>query len=418
MQPLIQNDAVLLALLTGVLALVFYAESHPKTSKIFQFLPSLLLMYFLPSLLNIEYFKGSEWEFRIINAEESNLYFVASRYLLPASLLLLTLNIDFQAIQKLGIKAIILFLTGTLGIIIGGPIAFMIMQVLMPDVVSGETWRGLTTIAGSWIGGGANQTAMKEIFEVENEVFSAMVAVDIIVANIWLGFLLYGANISEKVDKWLRADGSSIEEIKKRLSDYQAKIAKIPQLKDWVFLIGLAFGGVGIAHFVADLIVPFLELQKDFLTKYGLTSLTSHFFWLVVIATTLGLALSFTPFRKMEGIGASKMGSLFIYILVTTIGMQMDILAIFSQIGLFLLGITWMLVHITLLLLVGRLLKAPLFFIAIGSQANVGGAASAPVVASAFHPSLAPIGALLAVLGYAVGTYGALFCGYILDFLH
>ena len=119
--------------------------------------------------------------------------------------------------------------------------------------------------------------------------------------------------------------------------------------------------------------------------------------------------------RTLEGVGASRYGSLFLYILVATIGMKMNIMAIFDYPGFFLIGLVWMLFHAIFLIIVAKLIKAPLFFLAVGSQANVGGAASAPIVASAFHPSLAPVGVLLAVLGYAVGTYGAWFCGVLMQ---
>ena len=149
---------------------------------------------------------------------------------------------------------------------------------------------------------------------------------------------------------------------------------------------------------------------EEGLKANGLTSLLSGFFWLVVLATTIGVLLSFTPARQLEGVGASRWGSVFIYILVATIGMHMDIIEVLNNLGLFAVGLIWMLIHVGLLLLMAKLIKAPFFFVAVGSQANVGGAASAPVVASAFSPVLAPVGVLLAVLGYALGTYGAIAC--------
>ena len=155
-------------------------------------------------------------------------------------------------------------------------------------------------------------------------------------------------------------------------------------------------------------------LSAGSLVENGLSSVMSGFFWLIVISTTVGLLLSFTPARKLEGVGASRWGSIFIYILVATIGMHMNLGKVWANLGLFGIGIIWMLVHVTLLILVAKLIRAPFFFVAVGSQANVGGAASAPVVASAFSPSLAPVGALLAVLGYAIGTYGAIMCAEIM----
>ncbi len=416
MEALIQNDAVVLGLLMLILMLVFQTSNSPKPiyANFYRYVPSLLLCYFVPSLLNITWFEGTSWAFRLVNGEESSLYGVASRYLLPASLVLLTLSIDFKAIRNLGSKALIMFFTATAGIIIGGPIAFWVVSMISPETTAGDTWRGLTTVAGSWIGGGANQTAMKEVFQVDEALFSAMIAIDVITANIWMAFLLYGTGMSERIDAWLKADNSAIKALQEKVAQYQMSIQRNPTLTDLMSITGVAFAVVAISHFCADLIAPAIEKYAPYLAKF---SLTSGFFWIVVVATTLGLLLSMSRYRSLEGAGASKVGSLFLYVLVATIGLQMDITAIFNTPLLFLIGIVWMLVHITLLLMVAKLIRAPFFFVAIGSQANVGGAASAPIVASAFHPSLAPVGVLLAVLGYAVGTYGAWFCGMMLQFL-
>jgi uncharacterized membrane protein len=185
--------------------------------------------------------------------------------------------------------------------------------------------------------------------------------------------------------------------------------------------IGIAFGAVAIAHIFADTasvgihdwFQGILASNPSSFVKY-LSSLESGFFWIVIIATLLGVALSFTKANKYEGAGASKVGSLFLYILIATIGMKMDVGALISNWSTYssaiIIGLIWMLVHITVLIIIARIIKAPFFFVAVGSQANVGGAASAPIVASAFSPALAPVGVLLAVLGYAVGTIAAIVC--------
>ena len=401
---IITNDASVLGLLVIILAFIFYTSSskNPFWTKFYTYIPALLLCYFLPSILN---------SLGIISGDESGLYFMASRYLLPASLVLLTLSIDVKGIIALGPKAIIMFLAGTFGIVIGGPLTILLLSEIAPDLVGGvgpdEVWKGLATIAGSWIGGGANQTAMKEMFGSSDQLFSAMITVDVIVANIWMAFLLYGAGISSKVDKWFKADSTSIEKLKTSLVAYQSKVTRIPNLTDLMVIVAIGIGFTGLAHIGADVIAPWVSENAPHLAKF---SLTSKFFWLIVIATTGGLILSFTKFKEYEGAGASKVGSLFLYILVATIGMKMDALSILENPGLFLIGIVWMLIHVSVLLLVGKLIKAPFFFVAVGSQANVGGAASAPIVASAFSPALAPVGVLLAVLGYAVGTVGAIVC--------
>ena len=288
----------------------------------------------------------------------------------------------------------------------------------MPDVVSvppDELWRGLSTIAGSWIGGGANQAAMKEIFEVSDNLFGSMLVVDIVVANIWMAFLFYGADNTKKIDKWLQSDVTAIEQLKTKVADYKAKVSKIPTTTDLFVMMAVAFGGVALSHWFSDLIVPLLSQHSETLESMRLNSLMSGFFWLIVVATTFGLVLSFTKARRLEGVGASNWGSVFIYILVATIGMKMDLKEVFNNLDLFAIGIIWILIHVIILFIVAKLIKAPFFYVAVGSQANIGGAASAPVVASAFSPTLAPVGALMAVLGYAVGTYGAIICAYLMQ---
>ena len=487
MEPFFTNDAVVLGILLAVLAAIFYTNSLDSAGwkKFYKFVPALLLCYFIPAILyyplgliasdwfdnslldyakNLSLVVPPKMDFETVDAifkhgsyddiklllekngveksviskytGHSQLYFVASRYLLPASLVLLCVSIDFKAILNLGWKAIVMFLTATMGIVIGGPIALLAAINFFPSVLGEnalEIANGLSTVAGSWIGGGANQNAMKIIYKVPNEVFAVMLVIDIVVANIWMGFLLYGANITDRVDKWLKADTSAIEALKKRVADYSASIAQMPTTTSLFIMLAVAFGAVGISHWGADILAPYFSginkasivevgvndagekmYSAGKLVENGLSSVMSGFFWLIVISTTVGLLLSFTNARRLEGIGASRWGSIFIYILVTTIGMHMNLGKVWANIGLFGIGIIWMLVHVSLLLLVAKLIKAPFFFVAVGSQANVGGAASAPVVASAFSPSLAPVGALLAVLGYALGTYGAIICAEIM----
>ena len=408
-EPLIKNDAIVFGILMGILSFVFVTSSsnHPNWKKFYKYFPALLLCYFIPSVLN---------SLGIISGKDSNLYFVASRYLLPASLVLLTISVDLPAIKRLGSKAVIMFFTGTIGIVIGGPLSILLASMISPDLVGGQgpeaVWRGFATVAGSWIGGGANQAAMKEIFDVGDSLFSAMIAIDVIVANIWMALLLYGTGLDDKINKWFDADVSSIDDLKRRVEQYKEQIMRIPETNDTIRVLAIGFGITGIAHLGADTIAPAIKNAAPELARF---SLTSGFFWLIVISTTIAILLSFTKLREIEGVGASRIGSVFIYILVATIGMKMDILSIFDNPSLFIIGLIWMTIHAILLIIVAKIIKAPFFFLAVGSKANVGGAASAPILASAFHPSLAPVGVLLAVMGYAIGTYGAWLCGILMQ---
>ncbi|TWX56217.1 DUF819 domain-containing protein [Colwellia hornerae] len=406
--PFITNDATVMGLLAIILGFVFYTSNseHPAFKKFYKYVPALLMCYLLPSLLNT---------FGIVSAELSQVDEVAKYYLLPACLVLLTLSIDIKAIVGLGNKAIIMFLTGTVGVVIGGPIALLVISAIWPELlgVTGPeaVWRGMAALAGSWIGGGANMLAMKEIYGADGKIFTIMVTVDIVVANLWMAVLLYLAANHKRIDAKSGADTSAIDRLIDKVESAQRENTKLPLLKDFMMIIAVGFGAAGLAHFAADFLVPYFQTNFPELEKF---SLHSKLFWIIVLVTTIGLTLSFTKVRKLEAVGASKVGSSLLYVLVATIGLHMDVTQIVESPKYIAIGVIWMLVHVALLLIVGKMIKAPIFYLAVGSKANIGGAASAPVIASAFHPSLAPVGVLLAVLGYALGTYMAWLCGQLL----
>ena len=422
--PLITNDTIVFGLLMVCLGFIFYTSSKKEGfwKGFYKIVPALFMAYIVPAFLTTSGLISPEW-LTINDTGEgiegsSKLYFMSSRYLLPAALVLMTLSIDIKAVFNLGPKALIMFFTGTVGIIIGGPIAVLLVGSISPETVGGEgadaVWRGLSTLAGSWIGGGANQTAMLEVYGYNQKLYGGMVFVDIVVANIWMAILLIGIGKSAKIDKWLGADTTAIESLKEKVSTYSKKVERNPSLTDLMILVAIAFGTVSFAHFGAGFLSEFF---KDFvaglpagITRNMFTFLSSSFFWMISITTLIGIALSFTKLKSYEGAGASKFGSVFIYILVASIGMKMDLKLIFENTGLIVVGGVWMIIHALLLIGMAKLIKAPYFFLAVGSQANVGGAASAPIVASAFHPSLATVGVLLAVFGYAIGTVGAILC--------
>lgn len=417
--PLITQDTVTFGLLMMALGFVFYTSSRSTGfwAKFYKYVPALLMCYLIPSILSSTGIIGSEWkeleDGRLVE-KSSSLYFMASRYLLPAALALMTLSIDLKAVFNLGPKALIMFLTGSVGIIIGGPVALLIFMSISPESFDATgadaVWRGLSTIAGSWIGGGANQTAMLEVYGFNQELYGGMVLVDIVVANLWMAVLLLGIGYAAKFDKWTGADVSSIEKLKRKITDYSLSVKREATLTDIMIMLGIGFGTVGVSYFAADYISMWINSDPAIAENIYLSFLTSQFFWLIFIATIIGISLSYTPLKKYEGAGASRIGSIFIYILVATIGVKMDLRQVVENPLLIFVGLVWMMIHAGLLILMAKLIKAPYFFMAVGSQANVGGAASAPVVAAEFHPSLTTVGVLLAVFGYVVGTIGAIAC--------
>ena len=429
MKPIFTNDAIVFGILMLSLGFVFYTESL-KTGfwpKFYKIVPGLFMAYFIPAIFTTFGVISPEWKTTNAAGEivsnSSQLYYVASRFLLPAALVLMTLSIDLKAIFNLGSKALIMFFTGTVGVIIGGPLAILLISIFSPETVGGAdfdaVWRGLSTLAGSWIGGGANQTAMLEIYKYNPAKYGGMVIVDIVIANVWMAILLIGIGKKDKINKWLKADTTAIEELKEKVIDFTQKVKKNPTLTDFMIMLAIGFGTVGFGHFSAKYLSTFFS---DFVASIDsqtwrnvFSFLGSSFFWLISISTIIAILLSYTKAKNYEGAGASKLGSIFIYILVATIGMKMDLNQAFENPGLIAIGIVWMTIHAILLIIVAKIIRAPYFFLAVGSQANVGGAASAPIVAQAFHPSLATVGVLLAVFGYAIGTVGAILCTILME---
>ena len=429
MKPIFTNDAIVFGILMLSLGFVFYTESL-KTGfwpKFYKIVPGLFMAYFIPAIFTTFGVISPEWKTTNAAGEivsnSSQLYYIASRFLLPAALVLMTLSIDLKAIFNLGSKALIMFFTGTVGVIIGGPLAILLISIFSPETVGGAdfdaVWRGLSTLAGSWIGGGANQTAMLEIYKYNPAKYGGMVIVDIVIANVWMAILLIGIGKKDKINKWLKADTTAIEELKEKVIDFTQKVKKSPTLTDFMIMLAIGFGTVGFGHFSAKYLSTFFS---DFVASIDsqtwrnvFSFLGSSFFWLISISTIIAILLSYTKAKNYEGAGASKLGSIFIYILVATIGMKMDLNQAFENPGLIAIGIVWMTIHAILLIIVAKIIRAPYFFLAVGSQANVGGAASAPIVAQAFHPSLATVGVLLAVFGYAIGTVGAILCTILME---
>lgn len=401
--PLINTDVGVLAALLAVLALLFGFNATRAGKKFFSIIPMLVFCYFLPTTLTT---LG-------LLPDNSPVYAWIKTYLLPASLVLLILALDLPGIVRLGPKAVIMLLAGTAGVVVGGPIALYAVSAVLPEsaALPADTWQGLTALSGSWIGGGANFVALGDIAGITPEMLGLMVIVDVAVANVWMGVLLFLAGKQESIDRWTGANTDAIEDLKRRVSEFQAKSARNPTLADYLVMLAIAFVGTWVAIELGAWLEPVVSFgvdeQGDPVPFFGATV------WKFILVTTLGLVLSLTKAREYDGAGASKIGSVFLYLLVASIGAHANFATMFANpaaAGLLAVGAIWMLIHIAVLLTVGRLIRAPIFFVAVGSQANIGGAASAPIVASAFHPSLAPVGVLLAVAGYVLGTYAGLAC--------
>jgi uncharacterized membrane protein len=391
----IEDPLSIVAVLLGVLAALFGLQRHPRAGRLFNVVPLLVFAYFVPMLLS---------NTGLIPLR-SPVYDFIKKALLPASLVLLTLSVDIPTILRLGRPAVILFLTATAGIVVGGPLAYLALGGLVPSALGEEAWKGLAALSGSWIGGGANFVAVGESVGASASTIGMMVVVDVAVANVWMAVLLFFAGRQESLDRKMGADRTRLDEVRDRIEAYQATVSRPTDLPSLLGMLALALGGTALATAAARHLPD-------------LGTVVTGFTWIVILVTTLGVGLSFTRLRGLEGAGASRVGSVFLYLLVASIGAQAELRRALDAPALVAVGALWITIHAALLFVVQRWLRAPIFFLAIGSQANVGGAASAPLLASAFHPALAPVGILLAVAGYVLGTYAALLCAVLLRWVH
>jgi uncharacterized membrane protein len=374
--------------LAGVLALIFWLSERPRLARLFRVTPPVIYAYFVPTISTTV---------GIIPAA-SPTYDWMVRYLLPVALLLLMITIDLKSIARLGVMALVMVVAGTVGIVVGGPIAFLAFGSFLPE----NAWTGLAALSGSWIGGTANMVAIAESVGTPDAMMGPIIVVDTVVGYGWMGVLLFFSAWQSRFDARTRARTAAIEEANERMAEYDAGRRPL-ELRDAAVIGGVAFAGAVAALALGDAL-PVL----------GDPTIISHTTWAVLIVVTVGLALSFTPVRRLEAAGASRMGYLALYLLLTAIGAQADLKAVLEAPLFLATGVLWIAIHAAILLLVARLVRAPLFFFATGSMANVGGAASAPVVAGVYHPAMAPVGLLMAVFGYVLGIYAALGCAWIL----
>jgi uncharacterized membrane protein len=389
--PLLNDPMAIFAYLSGVLGLVFWLSSMPRFSKVFELTPPVIYAYFIPTLSTT---------FGITPAA-SPVYDWMGRYLLPVALVLLMITVDLGGIMKLGKTALIMMLAGTAGIVIGGPVAYLVFGGFLPE----DAWKGLAALSGSWIGGTANMVAIAESVGADQAALGPIIVVDTVVGYGWMGVLLFFSGWQARFDRWNRADTDALEDANRRILETAAQRRPV-ELWHMAVLIGLAFAASVVSIAIGQRLPP-----------VGNPTIISSTTWAVLIVVTGGLLLSCTPVRKLEEVGASKLGYAALYLLLTGIGAQANMRAVLEAPLYLAAGALWIGIHVAVLLIVARLIRAPLFFFATGSMANVGGAASAPVVAGVYNPAMPAVGLLMAVAGYVLGIYAALGCATILGML-
>ena len=369
-----------------LIGIIYYLRSQPSLAKLFKYLPPVIWVYFLPMIST---------SIGII-PNDSVLYDWTTRHLLPTALILLLLSSNISAMASLGPKAIGTMLFGTLGIIIGGSLSLLIFGGLLPA----DAWMGLGALSGSWIGGSANMVAVGKSIGTSEDLFGNMIVIDTLVGYGWMGVVIFISGHQDTIDRWNNADTSIIKQLNIQMDTSENK--RPTSFNDLLTIVAVGLvGGYG-----SLMIGVWLPDVGSILTSFG---------WTIIVVSAIGILLSFTRLSDLENAGASHVGNIFLYILLGTIGAKANIMQVTDLPIYIIVGIVWILFHAIILFIGGRLLKAPMFLIATSSQANIGGVVSAPIVATVYRKSLAPVGLLMGVMGNVIGIYAGLITAWMLS---
>jgi len=377
---------------------ILYAAGLRGARRLFKYVPAMFWIYFLPMLANtISLIPPKE---NVADEVITPVYGAITTYCLPACLVLLLLSVDLRAIYRLGAVAIAVMLAGSLGTLVGGPIVMLIFgRWLPPDI-----WSGIGALSASWMGGSSNMIAVAESVGTPSKIYGTMIVVDTIIPYAWMGLLILLSAHQARFDRWNRAKSDILDDLKRRAAAGAAAQSEPITLRHVVMMFAVAAAGTYTAIQLAGLlpVVP---------------RMVSRSAWAIILATALGLVLSFTPVRRLERFGASTVGYGLLYFVLASIGARTSLTSLANAPLMIVVGVVWVLIHGAFILAAGRLFRAPMALMAAASQANMGGTASVPVVAQIYHAGLAPVGLLLAVLGSIVGTYLGICCAHVCRFL-
>ncbi len=387
---LISSPGGVLAVLCAVAAFWFYVE-QVSALKLFQYIPPLIFIYATPVFLN---------NLDVIPAS-SPVYSGLSSYALPAFIVLMLIKVNVPATVKIMGKGILVMLMGTAGVVAGCVVSYVIVhRWLAPDA-----WTGFGALAGSWIGGTGNMAATSEMLNTSPEQFGLAVLADNVVYIVWLPILLASRNFADRFNAW-----ANVPEDRIRMMDSAAALVheeeKAPQMRDYIYLAAIAIGVTWIAAALAPILFDtMMGIAPD------LQVVLSESTWRILLITTIALSLSVTPLSKLPN--ATVMGTALIYIFVAGMGARATIEG-FGQAPAFLLGaFIWIFIHGAFCLAGAKLFRVDVHSVAIASAANIGAAASAPIVAAFHRPSLVPVSVLMALIGYALGNYLAPLAGHL-----
>ena len=387
---LIDSPGGVLAVLCFVAAFWFYVQQLTEWT-LFQYVPPLLFIYATPVFLN---------NFAVIPSS-SPVYAGLSSFALPAFIVLMLIKVNVPAAVRVMGKGVLVMLMGTAGVVVGAVVAYVaVHRWLAPDA-----WKGFGALAGSWIGGTGNMAATSEMLATPPDQFGLAVLADNVIYIVWLPILLASKNFADRFNKW-----ANVPEDRLRLMDSAAAVVleeeRTPQMRDYIYLVTIAISVTWIATSLAT--ICFNAMVGSF---PGLEVMLSESTWRILLITTIALSLSATPVARLPN--ATAMGTALIYIFVAGMGARATVEG-FGQAPAFLLGaFIWIFIHGAFCLAGAKIFKVDVHSVAIASAANIGAAASAPIVAAFHRPSLVPVSILMALIGYALGNYLAPLAGHL-----
>ena len=395
---LISSPIGVLAILCAVAGFFFYLE-QATGAKLFQYLPPLLFIYITPVILSNVDIGGAS-----IIPNKSIIYSGLSKFALPAFIVLMLIKVDVPAVIRIMGKGVLVMLMGTAGVMAGGVISYMIVHRWLSD----DAWMGFGALAGSWIGGTANMAATKEMLGTSSELFGLAVIADNAVYIVWLPLLLMSRNFADRFNAWARVPEERLAAME-AAAELHAEEEHPPTMPEYVFLAAIVIGVTWIGIALAPGISQWIGTNFEPLAPVFGESTTR-----ILLVTTVALLLSATPVSRLPN--STAMGTALVYIFVAGIGARAEIGGL-AQAPAFLLGaFIWIFIHGAFCLAGAWLFRVDVHSVAIASAANIGAAASAPIVAAHHKPSLVPVSVLMALLGYAMGNYLAPLTGYLAKF--
>lgn len=387
---MITNGFTYVAFLLFFAAMIVLAEKKFK-GKFFTYVPAIVLLYFGAMLLST----FGVWDNS--NKEITAVYKSLKDNILPAMIFLMLLRCDLRKIVKLGPKMLIGFFSATITIMIG----FIVTYMLFKGFYEPDTWKSFAALSGSWIGGTGNMIAVQGALNIPDSKLGYTLLMDSINYSIWVMFLLWAVSLAPKFNKWTKADTSVIDEIGAELSKHDEGTRKEIEFSDIIILLGVS------------LLVSAVSIQLG-----GMMPKSTFFqgtTWTILIATAAGVICAMTPLAKLPG--SSQLSNLMLYTIVALIASRANFAELTKAPIYIISGFVILGIHALLLILIGKLLKLDLFTLGVASLANIGGVASAPILAGSYSEALVPIGVLMALMGYIVGTGGGILVGKILSIL-